>query len=261
MNKIKLALEIPTCLLGELSEFTDYDFALSHKVLEDAAYARHFAARPKGRELILDNGTHEFGHSLSVEKILTAAQLVRPDFIVAPDHPDESKWSTDQAWETLSGIHRLGLPGKLAVALCGKDALERERMLKELPSETGMLCFAYDYHRLEWFLEQQPHFHRIHLFGVSELLELRAWVDLANLPSMSHISFSVDTAKPVKWGFLDRDISQDNRPLRFSPISSTDLLNLERPSPERVSLITQNILFLQGILRIPSPFLSRGTNG
>jgi hypothetical protein len=59
---MRLALEIPKVFLEQLSPLCDFDFALAHRVLEDADYASFYAKQAKaGRFVLLDNGMHELG--------------------------------------------------------------------------------------------------------------------------------------------------------------------------------------------------------
>jgi len=82
---MELALECPTTLLDKIQPLTDFYFALTHLVLSDPAYADYYATH-HDKMLILDNSTNELGVPCSIDDILKAAEIIKPDIIVPPDH-------------------------------------------------------------------------------------------------------------------------------------------------------------------------------
>jgi hypothetical protein len=243
---IGLAMEIPTTALQKLNPLCDLDFVLAHKVLQDMEYARFYRDRPKGRTLILDNSMHELGEPLPLDSISHAADIVRPDYIIAPDRLGDADWSVTM-------LHRASEAwgkDRTAATLLGDDDVDRAQMLCAIDDCAELLCLPYRRPRLEWFLGSAAvrRFRRIHLLGMSSVAELRSWAYLAEIMGALYTTrFTCDTSKPVKWGLLGRNIN-DGRSLRGAEIASFDLLNWRDVSPNQLLLIEQNVRFLRRIL-------------
>lgn len=203
---IRLSLEIPKKHLPDLVLLTDLDFALAHKVLEDEEYASFFYDRPPARELILDNSMHENeGHPLSVAELEEAAKRCRADYVVAPDQLGELMKNYNWFKET----HRvLGDRFKVAVVLSGNDPTERSAFIGNI-RHASMICLPYREPRLSWLNEHYSEimtwFGRIHLLGVSTKEELLSFADVARNWT---INMSVDTTKPVKFGYMRKTIDR-----------------------------------------------------
>jgi len=238
-------MEIPTAHLADWSALTDLDFALAHKVLEDPIVARFHAARPAGRQLILDNSMHELGHPLPVKDLARAADLCNADYVIAPDQLGQTQRNLDWYNETvdeLAGHHHIG------VVLCGKTSSERLRYLQTV-SEGDMLCLPFRENRLLWWAEierlgawSMPVLSRIHLLGVNELAELHIFQRMTQ-PS---ILWSVDTSKPIKWAIENRFIG-DGLSIRGARTTSHALLDAVLPDAQ-VSLMIRNLHHLRSYL-------------
>jgi hypothetical protein len=234
---IQLAVELPTSMLGMSYMSTDLDFAVAHQVLEDPTYAKHFAERPKGRELILDNSVHELGESIGIQPLLTAADLVRADYLISPDRMDDPLWTAEQFHRLNAWRHGL----KIAAVLTGNTPAERSVFLKSVQG-ADMLCLPYRRQRLAWFVEQAPAFFRVHLLGVSELPELLMWKAFA-----SGLRLSVDTSKPAKHGLLGQRLPLQ-RSLRHAPMTSASLLNFRDATAQQTTDVAFNISYLRELL-------------
>lgn len=243
--KIGLAVEIPLAL-RDIRKYTDLDFVLAHKVLEDEEYADLFNHRRPDRELILDNSMHELGAPLSTKDLLEAAKRVRADYIIAPDRLKEPEWNLEQ-YRLLRDAKRSSFAhdSRLAVVLSGNSAEKRRDFIADV-HDADMLCLPYREPRLEWYIEQRPHWRRIHLLGMSSLLELEAWMWLLRMVS-GHV-FTLDTAKPVKAGIIGRRMN-DGASLRHLPVSSHDLLEQTLFSKEQQETIVRNIVSLRHLLQ------------
>ena len=240
-RRIRLAVEAPATMLGYLREQTDLDFPIAYRVLEDPEYANYYRNRDN-RECILDNGFHELREALPISELLRAAELVRPDYIVAPDRMDDPGWSAASFLLLQQELILRGHQWKIAVNLCGNTAEERETYLRAV-HHASMLCLPYDRPRMLWYLEQLPHWRRIHLLGVSELPELLAWKVF-----LPFLDLSVDTGKPVKYGILGQDISGLIW-LRRSGLASKRLLELrESITHEQLRMAIQNTEYLRSLL-------------
>jgi len=242
VRNIRLAMEIPTAFLKEWSKLCDFDFVLAHKVLESEEYAKFFSDRPRGRKLIMDNSMHELGHPLSAAELLEAAKRCRADYVIAPDKLKE----VEQNYTWFKETHRLlGTKYKIAAVLCGNDLQERIKFLGNV-RHASMICLPYREPRYSWFREQIEFLDArwadsIHLLGVNELAELWQWQQEPTF------NFSIDTAKPIKWGLLGKSILTEAT-LRGAPISSAELLNLKTTSAEQRAAIFYNVAALRTML-------------
>lgn len=242
---IPLALEIPESRLADWSPYTQLDFVLAHKVLESPKYARFFKHRVAGRELILDNSVHELGTPLDPITLVEAAERVDATYVISPDRLEDAVWTIAQS---LALRRMLNGRARLASVLTGDSIRERRNVLDAYRG-VDMLCLPYRRTRLEWFFEHREiilsRWDRIHLLGVSSLEELSAWKWIAD--RFPGVSFSVDTAKPVKWGLLERDL-RTLEEIRHAPVPSKDLLDTDEISPKQDAMVRKNITFLLSLL-------------
>jgi hypothetical protein len=236
---IRLALEIPAASLRIWQPFTDLDFVLAHKVLEDRAYAEFFRLRSLDRELILDNSMHELGVSLPILDLLEACERVNATHVIAPDKLEDPAWTLEQ----FNALAERNLGLNTAVVLAGDTPEEREHFLEQTTT-ASLLCLPFRRSRLEWFFEQHlwTRRRRFHLLGMSSFHEVDAWAWIAD--QFPRLNLSIDTGKPFKAGLLGR-IMDDGFSLRGMPVSSADLLNVESIDQARAHLIQVNIQALR----------------
>lgn len=235
-------MEVPTKYLKPWSGWTDLDFALAHKVLEDPVYGNHFANRPADRELILDNSMHELGHPLTAAELATAGHRCRADYIIAPDLLGEPEQNVKWFRHTRQ---LLGRDFRIGAVLCGRTRAERKAFLWDV-MDAHMLLLPFREPRLRWYLEHQTAisvFQRIHLLGVNTLDELSCF---AAATGHSRSAWSVDTAKALKLAVAGRRVD-DGQPLRGSPLGSKELLDLDRLSPSEIELTKSNVDVLRRI--------------
>jgi hypothetical protein len=244
---MQLSLEIPVAYLKQWGPLTDFDFALAHRVLSDPVYRKHYATREAGRELLLDNSMHELGTPLPIASLADAAFAVGADYVIAPDQLGMPDWNLEQYRLTLAGLKGRF---KIAVVMAGATPTARAEYLDAVAG-ADMICLPFREPRLRWFQEQRERildWTRIHLLGVNEISELKGFVRYARGASLhEHRTWSVDTAKPIKWGWQLKSLNHGET-LRSSGISSLDLLDLRDATPEQRSRIVQNIHYLKGVL-------------
>lgn len=255
---IKLSLEIPTSRLKEWSPLVDLDFILAHKVLDDPEYARHFEGRPAGREVILDNSTHEFGKPLPFQQLHAAAILTKADFVIAPDivnpvaNADREQFLQNIHW-IWEAHHHLS-EFKLGGVMCGTTSVDRVKWLADTQADLKMVCFSFHIpQRIAWwrdFIINQlyiQHMQRIHLLGMMSVSELREWVKIADKhPS---IQFSFDTSKPLKLGVQGIKFTDglEDQNLRGGPVNSKSVLDMKDFTAEQEKCCIENIEYLRGI--------------
>lgn len=198
---IKLAMELPTCKLHDWSSYADFDFVLSHKVLQDKAYAEFFATRPAGREVLLDNGYHEEGVSLSVNDLREAARRCKADYVIAPDKVGDHIFNMEQflaARRALWPAFKIAVVATTEKNLSGFDLQSQRESFLFTVREADMLCLTFKepkryYHYVNSAMSQR--WYRIHLLGCAELSELQAFAGLAR---NSTKLWSMDTGKALK---------------------------------------------------------------
>lgn len=89
---MKIAVICPIPLLRKYAIVSDYHMALTHLVLESEEYANFYAQRRlRGDYVILDNSLIEMGSAMDMEKVLEAAQRIKPNEVVLPDVFKEGK--------------------------------------------------------------------------------------------------------------------------------------------------------------------------
>lgn len=203
-------MEIPTAHLTDISPLCDLDFALAHLVLENEAYADFYRTQSaSGRLVILDNSFHELGVPLSPVELRQAARRIHPSVVVAPDKLQHPKWN----WEQFNETHKI-LQGEftLGIVVAGQDYHDRVNYVSAALSR-GCTWFFWPYRepRYEWLKELwntrlADCFH--HMLGVSTLAELRQ-LEHFNRRKSPSVSFSYDTAKPVKFGAMRERFHRD----------------------------------------------------
>lgn len=168
-------MEIPKPHLHELSKFTDYDFALTHKVLEDEEYATFYKGQSNaGREVWLDNSFHELGYALPMEEILRAAAIIAPTHIVAPEVQNDARATEILVHNTINHIKEKGLPYKIIGTWWGykKDIRRLEELVDvvALPFRKPRSQFVKG-NRIK--ADNNPCSLDYHYFGFKSLDELR----------------------------------------------------------------------------------------
>ena len=240
---IQLALEIPKVHLKDLSPLTDLDFILAQDVLSDSDVADYFSMST--RISILDNGVHETGMPMSPLEIFEAAKRCNPTYITTPDFFHDAK-KTYEGFCQLEDINK----GRFKLAFCLQGDLPEERLhlMSAIEARYQMLCLPFRFSRLEWFkdlLHRLPRTYKwpskFHLFGVSTLDELTNWtIFLRNKPELIG-RFSVDTCKPLKFGYSKTLFTPDLN-LRGSQRHS------EVMTPDQMRASLYNICFLRKYL-------------
>lgn len=247
---MKLMMEIPRAWLDPLSPLCDADFALAQLVLEDKYYADFYRKQSEaGRFVILDNGFHELGHPLSVPELVEAADRIKPSVVVAPDRLGDYRFGLLQFEEMRKALpHEYGV----GAVLCGTSPAERAEFFMKTMPYCNMLCLPFKENRFEWFCDlliKIPKYikwpPRIHLLGVNEFWELKAFRDKFDDLGIESRRTSVDTSKPIKFG-IDR-IRFDEKIGTLRGSGSLDE-KTRKASSECMSDILYNVAFLRKFL-------------
>lgn len=242
-------MEIPRFWLKTLSPLCDGDFALAQNVLADEFYRGFYAEQSKaGRFVVMDNGFHELGHPLEIPELMQAADYINPSIIITPDKLDDYKWTLDKFFEMRSVV----TDRDLGVVLQGVTPAERADFFMKTVKYAKMICLPFRRPRFEWFcdlLEKIPSYiqwpPRIHLLGVNELWELKAFRDKFDELGIPGKRITVDTCKPISWGIQRTRISEKMPTLR----DGIPLTDLEKKAGEAcMPDVMYNIAFLRKYL-------------
>lgn len=237
-----IAFETPSSLL-ELQNLADFDFLLAHRVLSGKD------GRPVStRMCILDNSCNELGDPLPIDKLLSAANLVNPEFVCAPDFLGdgektlfslkdfEARYSSKKVFPILQassfkeassyaksiyslGYRRIAVPYDIT---CSKEA--------DLAVMRGNRTRVVD-------ILANTGFTWIHLLGMNLVSELHNY---AFLPQVK----TLDTGSPITNGLEYRHFGENEQ------LPKTRMLDLdyEHPTKEQLFSICYNIAYLRMIV-------------
>ncbi len=119
---MQLALECPISYAHELIPLTDFNFLLTHLVLEDEKYRKFYNTRAHIPNIptftVLDNSVNELGQPCTLEQMQEAADIIKPNIIIPPDYLGDWKksiesleegidiWGKDKIWPVIQGGSR-----------------------------------------------------------------------------------------------------------------------------------------------------------
>ena len=200
---MKVAMEIPIVHLKELSEHCDYDFAIAHLVLKygvGSQYVKFYRKQAEsGREVWMDNGFHELGYSLPLDKLLTAAKMIHPTHFVAVEIARDPITTHHHVIEAKRHLRAKKLPYKLVGTWQGS-----KRALERLEEMCDVVALPFRRPRQEVLTDENSR--NYHFFGIRTLDELR------RTPPRS-----IDTSAPIKYALQGIDLRDRERRLR-SPL-------------------------------------------
>jgi hypothetical protein len=201
---MQLALECPTGLLEMVQPFADFDFILADLVLKDEKYCEYYKNSTK--EKIVDNSVNELGKPLSIDEIGKAFEIVKGNYLVAPDFLGEGE-KTFLAYEEC--CKALGKEKVIGVI----QGSTFEEVFKFVPYYEGILAVPYDLCSQKkdppWLMgyrralvvtnikSERP----VHLLGFNSLEEFFWYKGLSNV-------VSVDTGVPIMLGIQEKDIME-----------------------------------------------------
>jgi hypothetical protein len=138
-KRIKIALEIPTQHLPELTSLTDFDFALAHEILHNDTYRRFYVdqrTRYPERECFLDNGMWESGGQspLTLEDLCVAIGMIEPTEVIVPDvlHVRVQTIKNAKEWCEMQKWHPILSEYSFQFVVQGYDIADATECYKEL---------------------------------------------------------------------------------------------------------------------------------
>lgn len=245
---MKLALECPTSLLGDIQPLADYDFILTHLVLQDEAYAKYHAESSKFK--ILDNSTNELLKPCSLDDIARAAAIVRPDYIIPPDFLGDSfatktalakaipRFGIEKIYPIIQGHDFLyALECFSHIAGLGFDRVSVPYDICSIPDDTSETKARRRLEVVNKIIRVAPIGFSIHLLGMNTLAELclhnKGWVK------------SIDTGYPVMCGMYGYKFGVDELLPKKGPT-----LSMMKSAPHWTDLenVYYNIAYLRRVL-------------
>jgi len=225
-QKIRVAFECPARYIPVVQEYTEFDFAIAHFVLENEEYAYWHRNRPGRKPLILDNGAFELKYPLPMHKIIEAAKLVYADYIIPPDYYK----SFEETKRYFEDFLYLNTGYKLAPVVAGQGMAEVIKCYQYYSTfkEVSMYCWTRGSKRAEVLKELGGDIDKTrnhHLLGFSTLKELKSCYDIIQMP------ITIDTMKPVSATFckeviVDGGSGRYKRPEITEEALDEDLLGL-----------------------------------
>lgn len=249
---MKIALECPTSLLGDIQPLADFDWILAHLVLQDGGYADYYSKSERFK--VLDNSVNELLTPCTLEELEEAARIVNPNLVVAPDYlgdahatrmalkrtielfglekvyPVVQGSSLDSVLDCLDYILKLGFD-KVAVPY---DILSNREDKPE-----GMASRRLEV--VNHIVSRIPVGFHIHLLGFNTIEELRScnkgWVK------------SIDTGVPIMMGLQGKRLDLDRLPDKKEP--TLDRMKASWVDRERdLAKTFYNIAYLRKVLNV-----------
>ncbi len=118
---MQLALECPSAYSYDLIPLTDFNFLLTHLILENEEYRDYYTDSNRLNRLpftVLDNSVNELGQPCTLQQIDEAAGITNPDVIIPPDFLGDGiktldtllegigLWGKDKIWPVVQGRDR-----------------------------------------------------------------------------------------------------------------------------------------------------------
>ena len=242
---MKIALECPIELMDEVQPLADFDFILAHVILRKGEYASYYMKT--GRMRILDNSCNELLRPCSISELKEAADIVKPDYIIAPDYLGDH-FSTERALDeaiTIFGKEKI-FPviqgSELRYALeCASyiidKGFDRVAVPYDITCSRGDSIESMASKRARVTKELLPHFEWIHLLGMTTLEELESYKYMDSIES-------IDTGSPILNGISGIRFGRDELLNK-----STPTYNLMEVAPRFDSAdIFFNIAYLRKVL-------------
>jgi len=243
---MQLALECSTKMLGQVQPFADFDFLLTHLVLQDEAYAEFYKSSDKRR--FLDNSVNELGTPETLENIKKAYEKVKNNsetFIVSPDFIGDFKKTLEMYVECIKLFQ--DTPVGLVAVLQGstyEEAFTCLRFYLQIHNgKTLYLSVPYDICskktdppelmalRRSLVVSNIPSSVQIHLLGFSDIKEFWWYKGKSNI-------LSLDTGIPVLLGLQGKGVEE---PLEAKSKPTLELMEGLPLTKENYGTVCRNI--------------------
>ena len=214
MSRLKFSQEIPVNYVQDLHPYDDQGFVIAPYLLKYPRYAELYRKYyvEKGKRVLVDNGAYELGHSVSVDDLYDALELLDASaedvWILLPDVPCQMQASLDATLHARDLFHGSGF--NLAAVVQGATVKEQWESYVKLHNEGfELLALSFLWNRPQFLKEKGDWLDRdisTHLLGCYEPKEIM-WLRQQNWD----INFSIDTVKPLKAAMLGKHVKDYSR--------------------------------------------------
>ena len=251
--------ECPIDILDEISEYNDYDYALLH-LMDIPEYFDYYRNTPK--ELYLDNSAFEYQFldtEFDLDYFYSIIEEINPDVVIVPDVLNNSEKSIqnahnfnytnhkymgvlqgetfDELFECYEEYQKIGMD-YIAVPF---HSVSYQSMFADLNNKALRDAYGRPFFIKQLIKKYQVKENSLHLIGLSLPLELKNYNN-----EMKYIK-SIDTANPVKYGFVN-GVYGDIDKIVTKPHYILDHETIQRKTkPEELKNIIQNIKIFQSI--------------
>lgn len=217
---MKIAHEAPLSIFDEVSNLTDYDYALVHLFEESDEYFNKFKEKiAQGREVILDNSIFEMGEAFESSRYCYWIQKLSPTWYIIPDALEDMNKTLSNLEEWFEQYDRL-VQGKSIGVVQGKTYEEIVECYNKIVNRVDKVAISFDYSLfVEWFPEEVTKYHS-YMKGRQKLISKMLGDNIIDVTKPHHLlgcglpqEFkgykgmswldSVDTSNPVVHGILD----------------------------------------------------------
>ena len=236
---MKLSHECPIDILSTVQQYTDYDYCLLHMLLSDPVYREWFSSQARKEYLILDNSAYELGAGLTGDKIVEGYNLIKPEYVVAPDVVKDT-YTTIENFKEFKEKYGSKV-GKIGGVVQGKTWNEFVNCLNFMFENADLVMIPagifkqgldrvttiYRAKAAGYWREDKP----VHLLGCKELQEYHFY-DSTILPNI----ISTDTSSPVQYA-IETGLYPENILDYAKPKNMVDY-NHKTKNPEIESIIS-----------------------
>ena len=139
-----IAHEAPICLLDEVKEVTDYQYALVHLFETHPAYYSFFKrCLLEGKEVLLDNSIFELKEAFNTEKYVKYIKELQPTYFIVPDVLEDCM-GTISSYESFRTTYA-DLPGLWIGAIQGKTYEEIVECYRYMDSFSDYIAISFDF--------------------------------------------------------------------------------------------------------------------
>lgn len=153
---MKIAHEAPIALLTEVSERTDYDYALVHLFEKYPEYYSFFKKSLKsGREVILDNSIFELGSSFDMKEFYKYVKELSPTYYIIPDVLEDYRGTIENLHKWMEN-YQISESKSIGVVQ-GRTYDELVKCYEEIEKYCDMIAISFDY---SYYQSTYPHFNK-----------------------------------------------------------------------------------------------------
>ncbi|MBT9167922.1 MAG: hypothetical protein DDT19_01266 [Syntrophomonadaceae bacterium] len=211
----RLALEIPLAHWDDFIEYSDFDYALAHEVINSKEYTKRYREQSDaGREVWLDNSYNELKRSVEINLLLKAMEIIQPThlFTLERFYPRENIKAIE---DTLEVLLKRGIDIKTIG--CWRGGFKE---LDEISKLVNIVALPYDEPRELIVRERDSKlYHYLGLRSLSELLTSPPRSIDTSLPIRGAVrGYEIDLcqSRPANLGYYDPNLKLTREQLKLA---------------------------------------------